>query len=91
MKKLIVTVCAVGVVLGAAQVFAITTTEGKNDCLLYGKNCPKELDSIQERIAKLKIEIAKGEKVYTKNELNKLERMLKDDSQTMRVLNKPGR
>ena len=91
MRRLIVTASVIAVVLIAAQAFAIATAEGKNDCLLYGKNCPNEFDGIEERIAKLNIEIAKGEKVYTPNELKKLQRMLNDDNKTMRILNKPGR
>lgn len=90
MKKVIVSVCAFAVACVVTPVFAAVQTEGKNDCLVYGKNCPNAVDSLPERIAKLKTEIAKGEKVYTPEELKRLERRLKEDNETMRALNKPG-
>lgn len=91
MKKITVSIFAVAVALVALPAFASVPPEGKDDCLLYGKNCPNALDSLPERIIKLKNEIAKGEKVYTAEELNKLKRMLKNDNETMRVLQKPGK
>ncbi len=91
MKKIAVSVCAVAVALIALPAFAFVPPDGKDDCLLYGKNCPNVFDGLPERIAKLNKEIAKGEKVYTPNELKKLKRMLKDDNETMRVLQKPGK
>jgi hypothetical protein len=90
MKRVIVSICAVVVALFAHPVFAGDQAEGKNDCILYGRNCPNAVYSLPERIVKLKAEIAKGEKVYTAEELKLLERRLKDDNETMRVLNKPG-
>ncbi len=92
MKKITISICAVAVALLAVPAFAsVVPPDGKDDCLLYGKNCPNALDSLPERIIKLKNEIAKGEKVYSAEELNKLKRKLKDDNETMRVLQKPGR
>lgn len=91
MKKLIVSVCAVAATFIAFPVFAALQTEGRNDCLVYSKNCPNTVDSLPERISKLKTEIAKGETIYTPEELNRLERKLKDDNATMRALQKPGR
>ena len=91
MKKITVTVCAVALALAATPVFASVPPEGKDDCLLYGKNCSNVLDNLPTRIAKLKHEIEKGEKVYTSVELIKLKKMLKEDNETMRVLQKPGR
>jgi hypothetical protein len=90
MKISIFVVGAVVVAFVALPVFAAGQAEGKNDCLVYGKNCPNVVDSLPERISKLKTEIAKGEKVYTADELKLLERKLKEDNETMRVLNKPG-
>ena len=90
MKKVILSVCAVAIAFVALPAFATVQTEGKNDCLVYGKNCPNAVDSLPERIAKLKTEIAKGEKVYTAEEVKLLERRLKEDNENMRVLNKPG-
>lgn len=78
MKKITLGLCtAVFMVL---PVFAATQTEGKH--FEY---------SLPERITKLKMEIARGEKIYTLEELKLMERKLKEDNQTMRVLSKPGR
>lgn len=91
MKKIVVYVCAVAVVSVAVPVFATGQAEGKNDCLVYGKNCPNAVDSLPERIIKLKTEIAKGKNVYTDDELKLLERRLKEDNQMLRMLKKPGK
>ena len=91
MKKTIISVCAIAAAIGAVPAFATVQTDGKNDCLLYGKNCPNAVDSLPERITKLKTEIGKGEKVYTTEELKLLERKMKDENATMRALQKPGK
>ena len=91
MKKITLSICAVAVALVAIPAFASLPPEGKDDCLLYGKNCPNVVDSLPERIAKLKTEIGKGEKVYTTEELKLLERKMKDENATMRALQKPGK
>jgi hypothetical protein len=91
MKKSLLSVCAVAVVFVAVPVFGAVQGEGKNDRLLYSMNCLKTADSLPERIAKLGPEIAKGEKVYTPEELRILEDDLKDHRRTMRVLQKPGK
>lgn len=91
MKKLIVSVCAVIVAFVAIPTFAIGHVGGASDCLVYGKYCPSAKDSLPERIVKLKAEIAKGESNYTPEELKLLERKLKEDNETMRVLSKPGK
>lgn len=91
MKKLILSVCAVVVVSVAIPVFAAGQSEVNNDCLFYGKNCPKAVNSLPERIAKLKVEIARSEALYTPDELKLLEQKLKEENRTMRTLQKPGK
>ncbi len=44
MKKITVSVCAIALALAAIPAFASVPPEGKDDCLLYGKNCPNVLD-----------------------------------------------
>ena len=88
MKRIVLSVSAIIVALVAVPAFASAQPEGKDECLLYGKNCPNVVDSLQERIAKLKTEIAKGEKVYTPEELKQLERKLKEANEMLRVLQK---
>lgn len=50
--------------------------QGKDFCLLYGENCPDRKESITEIIEHLQREIARGEVVYTKEELKRLQRKL---------------
>jgi len=90
MKRLTMSVFAVVVALNAGTAFASGEVQSKNDCLLYGKNCPNVSLSLPERIAKLSIEITKGEKVYTPDELKRLELRLKEDNQTMNELQRGG-
>jgi len=52
MKKITISICAVAVAMVAVSVFASVPPEGKDNCLLYGKNCPNALDSLPERITK---------------------------------------
>lgn len=62
----------------------------KDECLLVARNCPNETDTIQQRIERLQLEISKGTEVYTPDELNVLNRQLKDAYDNYRALTKPG-
>lgn len=59
---------------------------GKNLRLLGMEESPNRQPSIQEIIRDLREEIARGEAVYTVEELRLLERKLDDYEQTLRVL-----
>lgn len=48
----------------------------KNECLLIAKDCGSSIQSIQDKIEKLKEEIAKGTVVYTAEELKILKQKL---------------
>lgn len=52
--------------------------ETKDECLLVAKDCQGSVDSLQQRIAKLNSEIAKGEKVYSKEDLKRLDEKVKE-------------
>ena len=49
----------------------------KNECLLVAKNCATESDTVLQRLNDLRNEIAKGYRVYTPTELNRLKEQLK--------------
>jgi len=49
----------------------------KNECLLVAKNCTTDADTVQQRLNDLRNEIAKGYRVYTPAELNRLKEQLK--------------
>lgn len=77
MKKAAILLLAIVFLSSALTVFA-QTKEERDECLLASKNCAYQVDTLQKRIKKLNNEIKKGKKVYTKEELKKLEEKLKE-------------
>ena len=61
-------------------------TKQKDECLLVARNCGNSAISIQDKIEKLKDEIAKGRAVYTPEELNNLKQKLDEVSRTLDFL-----
>lgn len=60
------------------------------ECDMLLKNCAVEVDSIQQRIRKLQIEINdKGANTHTLDELKALNKRLKEANETLRVLESP--
>ena len=79
MKKVAVMMLAVFSMAVAAPVFAAEMTkEQKDQCLLASKGCATEADSIQKKIKKLQVEVKKGTKVYSADEIKKLNEKLKE-------------
>lgn len=81
MKRIAILVMAVFLVAVAVPSFAaeqMMTKEQKNECLLASKGCKDETDSIQQKIKKLNTEIKKGKKVYSAEEISKLNAKLKE-------------
>lgn len=58
----------------------------RNECLLVAVNCANEVDSIYQRIDRIKREISRGTDVYTTDELRKLDRLLDEANKTVEVL-----
>ena len=56
-----------------------TMQEGRKDeCLLVAMNCPSDrIDTVQQRVDRLKKEIAKGSEVYSDQELKALNEQLR--------------
>jgi hypothetical protein len=48
----------------------------KSECLLVAMNCGDSVDSIQQRIDRIKGEIGRGTDVYSNEELRRLDRQL---------------
>ncbi|AJY69650.1 hypothetical protein RW64_08530 [Geobacter sulfurreducens] len=90
MKKMISLMAIVSLSLVSLPAFAQASVEQKNDRLPYGKNCPGTIDSLPERISRLEKEIAKGERIYTPEELKKLDRKLTDANFLLRSILKGG-
>jgi hypothetical protein len=79
MRKIAALMIAVFSMAVAVPVFATDMTkEQKDQCLLASKGCAGEADSIQQKIKKLRAEIKKGSKVYSADEIKKLNAKLKE-------------
>lgn len=66
--------------------------ECEKECDLLLRNCAQEVDSIQQRIQRIKNAIeANGAKPENAEELRLLNRKLKEANETLRAINKPGR
>lgn len=63
---------------------------GKNECLLVAMNCEGQVDSIQQRIDKIRGEISRGTDVYTNDELRRLNRQLEEATRDFENLNMGG-
>jgi len=90
MKKIAVMMLAAFSMSVAAPVFAAEMTkETKDQCLLASKGCATETKSIQQKIKALNAEIKKGKKVYSAEEIKKLEQKLKEANELLDNLLKP--
>jgi septal ring factor EnvC (AmiA/AmiB activator) len=52
--------------------------------------CKDQVDSIQQRIKRLDNELRKGQKVYSADDLKKLQQKLKEANDILNDLEKPG-
>ena len=90
MKKAAVMVLAAFMMSATVPAFAAEMTkEEKDQCLLASKSCKDEVDSIQKKIKKLQAEIKKGTKVYSPEEIKKLNDKLKEADDILTNLLKP--
>lgn len=62
----------------------------KNQCLLTANYCGNEVDSVQQRIERIKNEIGRGTDVYTNDELRRLNRELEFEIKIMEGLSVGG-
>ena len=90
MRKIAVILLASFAMAATVPAYAQMTKEEKDQCLLAAKNCANEADTIQKKIKKLNAEIKKGKKVYTAEELKKLNDKLKETEQMLDEMLKGG-
>ena len=89
MKK-IAALLVVGFMMAVAvPAFAQQAPAEKDQCLLTAKACANQVDSIQQRIKKLDQAIKEGKKVYTPEELKKLQDKLDETNKMLDDLLKP--
>jgi len=90
MRRMAIMLSAAIFMMSAAPAFAEMTTAQKDECLLASKNCVTQVDDIYKRIHKLNKEIKKGTKVYSADELKKLEAKLKETDEMLKQLERGG-
>ncbi len=81
MKKMVMSLVLAVACMGLGTAFAEETEMSKaqkDECLLISKQCKDETMSIQDKMQKLQAEIQKGKRVYTPEELKKLENKLNE-------------
>lgn len=91
MRKMAMVLTAAIFTLSSVSAFAETkqTQPQKDECLLASKNCLTQVDDIRTRIHKLDKEIKKGTRVYSADELKKLQQKLKETSDTLKTIENP--
>jgi len=89
MKKMVLMLTASIFMLSAVPAFSATKAE-KDECLLASKNCVNQVDDIYKRMHKLDKEIKKGTKVYTPEELKKLQDKLKETDELLKDMMEKG-
>jgi archaellum component FlaC len=90
MKKVLITVLAAFALSATSMAFAADVNNEKDECLLVSKGCKDQVDSIQQRIKRINAEIKKGKKVYSAQDLKKLQQKLKETEEILNNLEKPG-
>ena len=90
MKKLALMMIAAIFMLSAVPAFAEMTPAQRDECLLASKNCMNQVDDINKRVKKLNKEIKKGTRVYSPEELKKLENKLTETQEILRSLELQG-
>jgi hypothetical protein len=92
MKKILIVILTAAALSTTTMAFAADApiAGGKDECLIASKNCMNEVDSIQQRIKRINSEVKKGKKVYSAEELKKLELKLKEANEILKSLEKPG-
>jgi peptidoglycan hydrolase CwlO-like protein len=91
MRKVAVLLCAAFMMSATMPAIAAEkmTKDEKDQCLLASKGCSTEVDSIQKKIKKLQAEIKKGTKVYSAEEIKKLQEKLDEADKMLDNLLKP--
>jgi type II secretory pathway predicted ATPase ExeA len=89
MKKIAILALSAFMMTSVAAFGADMTKEQKDQCLLAAKDCKGEVDSIQKKMKKLDAEIKKGKKVYSVEELKKLQQKLDEADKMLDTLTAP--
>jgi hypothetical protein len=91
MKRVISAVFGVALLAVSFAAHATVQSNSKVASVLDERNCSRQAVSLPEKITKLKIELAHGDKVHTPEEARQLKGMLKEAENTMHELLEPGK
>jgi len=86
MGKITLVLTAAVLMMSTVPAYSEMTKPEKDECLLASKNCADQADDIYARIHKLDKAIAKGTKVYTSQELQKLKDKLQETDQLLKEM-----
>jgi len=84
MGKITLVLTAAVLMMSTVPAYSEMTKTDKDECLLASKNCTGQADDIYARMHKLDKAIAKGTKVYTPQELQKLKDKLQETDQLLK-------
>ncbi len=76
-------VLAMFMIMASVPVIAQQTNEEKVICELAAKNCLNRVDILQKRINKLNAEMKKGTKVYSAEDLKKIDQKLQETKELL--------
>ena len=86
-----VTVAATLTLAGTASGREEKAVSGKELTLLYSRNCADLTTSLQDKVTRLREEITNGRRIYTPEEIRKLEGKLKEmDEMVDSLMYRPG-
>jgi len=91
MKRAVLVAIGALFIATSTGAYAQQTQSEKNECLLASKNCKEQVDDIYKRMQRLDKEIKKGTRVYSPQELKRLQDKLTETQQLLRSMEKPGR
>lgn len=83
MRKLMFLVLISLMMLNVAPAFAQETPQDQYLCKLQAGNCLKRAEAVQRKMKKLEEDVKKGKKVYSADELKKIEDKLKEAEQML--------
>jgi len=90
--KAFLTVCvSAALLLQAAPGYPQMSPQQKDECMLASRNCTDQVDDIYKRMHRLDSEIRKGTRVYTADELKKLQDKLTETQELLKTLERPGK
>lgn len=83
MKKSAIVIIAALLMAATVPAFSQQTPEEKVICNLAAQNCLNTVDIVQKRLKKLNAEVKKGTKVYSAEELKKIEQKLQETKELL--------